>query len=1072
MIVSPSQDSFYNGFPGYSQFEDSTFPSFPNPLLNAIPQDSSPVIWPPSTFQGISSRVKTSQLITCPSEEEEDKEEEEEDGGRDSPESHTLETRSKSNSGKQTLQYTSFSDSNIETITELDVETESPENRIHRSPHLRRGYDAVGGHQSKEAQRLLMQESIACGMQGIMSKVVNETKHNSPGTRKPHSRSNTAPSSLHIPMGEYKAPATIFHKKMQVRPLICSPMTSTTDLKRYPNFVFTPAASKNNVNDQKSQSHKHGSDGRERKDNHDTSREEEDNWFGDDVNNKGLEDSWLGNGMASSREEGVFNNDESWVDNNTNEGNQETRSFLEKRNAIISRLPLDDGLDSDATEVGRGWESAVGSNPEPNSNHHSSERDLETRKSLFHTIEVKEDPMIPEVVIMKAKPSRFFEAPTVPALQQHYHSTKSLISTPTSDPLYQTQMELVKPLSALLNHKFIDTTSKRQPLKSSLKNSVSTNDLNVTVTVNAGDNSSLGLRRSCTDVPVGRTSVTKLKRPHSFHVSKRLSKDGGVVDFTKDEFIRSVALQGMTKKPRSRQPSQDGPTPPYQVIPSKAKEVVSDLDALLLLRKASNVNTTPKGPTKGTTEVTTGKSSRKYWLEKRRSKENVSGSISSADACADLDKHKQPLTKKRHSYGGSQLRFNTGSYNSKNGEKSAFSKSHSATELNGVHQGRKVGRAAVRIMVTVEGAGEDKKREEKVEGMEERMVEDRIEGKEGRIWEAEEMYRGTNVEGTVERRMGAVEEKMESNGSEEEAEERTGTEKTAEERREAVEESNGSREEESKGRKAKERNGGTQERKIGREETTEERRVKVSNGSKEEERNEWTGDRNIETEEVTVAEERTKESAEQRRKEVSNGEKGGSNSGVAEAEEKVWWTAEERQIIQGTEEKNWWMEEMGEAEETAEEVYEGTEEKRSRVIQDTNRETSTEGIGDLGGIGRTGRETICGWNRGTEESIRRTAQEASDKKRGEAGSVGIEEWDRVTEEGVGGTAHEGTAHEGRNSNQERGELESARKNGETADEWRRESSLKPQSAPVTPGDYQEAAYIIQHEPEKLCWTQF
>lgn len=1026
MIVSPSQDSFYNGFPGYSQVEDSAFSALPKAAL----QDPTPVAWPPGTFQGISSRVTTSELIASPSEEGEKKKMvSEEDRGKNNPEIHHFET--KPQSSKHGLKFTSFSDPNIETITELDIETESPNegsgdtaedptmgissgggsrgddtwnstmeafprgdlvvgsgNSTAGTPRgdaagVSRN-DAAGGSinsaaegyhsgagppggstieipdvsgsrdrvegsrdsatgstsgevpQSREARRLFMQASIERGMQDIMAKVVSETKQNSPDTRRPHSRSHTAPSSIHIPIGEEHTAQS--HRKMQVRTLICSPMTSTTDLKRYPNFVFTPASSKTSVSDQEAQGHdEHNLNGFERheqKEGYNGSPDEEDNWFGEDMDN---DDGWLGSGSVKERvsDDGRGGEGENrrLVKHSASKGVQ-VRSLLDKADAIVSPLPLED----------TGGGKSQGNSPQlAISRHNSTEGSTRTRKSLFHI--KQEDPIFPEVVIMQASPSRFFEA--LP--RQHYHSAKSLASAPASNSQYKTEMELVKPISAFLNHKF----SSNRPLKSAMNHSVSTNDLSVekSATIFSSDLkvdkagtdsiSNLGMRRCCTDVSVKRTSVTKLKRPHSFHVSK--SKDGsGAIDFTKDEFIRRAALQGMTRKPRSRRQSQDAPISSHRVTPCKDKEMVSDLDNLLLQRKASNKSTALSSLTEGkgsTVKLNTGQQYfTKYVSDKRRLVSRSNTDTKNADL---------PSTK-RQSCG--ELRSMVDIARSSN------SKSRAENVPNENVQSESGGRN----LGGVEGKTEVKEGERAQEVLEE-VAEGVEEGRDG--WKEER--RKEDVQAVVERRSKVVVEVLEEWAGGE-------TEKKMTVEGVARGEVTGYEEGVKKDR--------TEEEKIAKVGKTAERELKDHSAGKDGDRNEGIGDRAGEDSEV---DESVRKEREEANEQVKN----------AEVEEQNWARGTAQGEGAGVEGKNW-EGEVG------------------------IKETAWED-GDSVGVEE-------------KEGFKTTAKIAQ-----------IEEWKVQKRKMVGDWMGEGE-----------------------------NKILRPQSAPVTPGNYQEAAYIIQHEPEKLCWTQF
>jgi hypothetical protein len=846
--------------------------------------------------------------------------------------------------------------------------------------------------QSKKAQRLLMQESIQLGMQGIMAMVVNESKHSSPTIQKPHTHGHTAPSSLHIPMGEREEVSE--HRKMQVRPLTCSPMTSTTDQKMYPNFVFTPLRSKSGVGDQKRAV-------KERKDSRlETRHEVEDDWFG--FNDDEPEDGWVGydassNGHTSREEgEGGYQREHSRLNSGSSDckGVQRRRAHLAMANSSIGPLPLEDG--DSGTEEGR----RVARLP---ISRHSPRRGA--GMSDTHLMDMKpDDPIFPEVVIQRAKPSRLFDAPA-PQLQRQYHSTKSLVSTPTSDTQYKTEMELVKPLSAFLNHKF----SNNRPLKGALNHSVSTNDLNLNVTskstsglnstkASANNSPSLSMRRCVTDVQVGnRTSVTKLKRPHSFHVSKHQPKNGGgTVDFTKDEFIRRAALQGMRKKPRSRPPSQDGPTSPHRFAPTRAKEVVSDLDALLLQRKASNESTTPKSHSEGRDCVTEKKKN----TPTQTSGRHIIKRRSDSQMNVSLDGGEETLPKNPHSYGELRSRFRV-SHGTKSGA-TTFSKSRPATELtdtaeNSEREGEN-GSREISVQV-VSRAGERRADEEN--------------GEVGRIL-CDKKAAGVENRGTEDGKGGLEEavlkiaEELQSSGSMDPGE-----------------------------------NGGENRQEDGMEREvtkTEELRSTSVNERKREGKNGFEIENRGTTEEV---EQVTKEL-------IAKGE---GKVVVVKATEEVGKEENgETSIIESSVE-------MHVEEECSESIHEAgsarEEDEIGRVKDDADagamervdvevEEWKEEGEGDdrerLGGIGRADDGGTT--KRDNEGENKREKGEDGVGKAADGGDANVDEW-----------------------------------NEEASEEARREKGAKIllplQSAPaVTPADYQEAAYIIQYEPEKLCWTQF
>ena len=238
MIVSPSQDSFY-GFPGgYSQTDEEVFQPF-LPTTAELLDDGqlpSPSLEGPVSPRGTSHGVTNSRLSVSPSEESD---------GPDPNFSTPAKTKIKPK--RAVLKYSSFSDSNIGTIAENELEENSADSResddTSSEKHVSR--DSSKEEVSKLTQRQLMQESISRGMQGIMTRVVSETKQvSSPaGARiaKPHARSSTAPpSTLQYRDTDERKPTPPHKRAIQVRPLICSPVVAT-EFKRYPNFVFTPA---------------------------------------------------------------------------------------------------------------------------------------------------------------------------------------------------------------------------------------------------------------------------------------------------------------------------------------------------------------------------------------------------------------------------------------------------------------------------------------------------------------------------------------------------------------------------------------------------------------------------------------------------------------------------------------------------------------------------------------------------------------------------------------------------------------------------------------------------------------
>ena len=215
-----------------------------------------------------------------------------------------------------------------------------------------------------------------------------------------------------------------------------------------------------------------------------------------------------------------------------------------------------------------------------------------------------------------------YQTATPTSRHNHTHSPSPTTTlTPPQD--YKTEMELVKPLSAILSRKFHPENSP-PPMKASksTSNLASTHTQPSTPTTGrreGGNTPRQGMRRSETDARLSssgsqaRTSVTKLRRPHSFHISKVLASPSLQVDFkfTKDEFIRRAALRGMVKKlapgappppplpagsrgmaSRGTEPPSSA-TPTQKTTPGARREVVSDLDALVSQRGAWS--STPTG---------------------------------------------------------------------------------------------------------------------------------------------------------------------------------------------------------------------------------------------------------------------------------------------------------------------------------------------------------------------------------------------------------------------------------------------------------------------------------------------
>ena len=571
----------------------------------------------------------------------------------------------------------------------------------------RRGRGKEGAGDSKIARRQLMQASVSKGMQDIMAKVVREKKQNSPKVNKPHIRSHTSTSSS--PNIQEKPTAV---SRMQVRTLICSPVTSTTNLKKYPNFVFTPASlshtGRKSVPDQEDRSASETS-------------------FGEGVLSKELEFSDSFEDSGDSMRTGSITTSRSAsssrrLDDDASRGNSEDlkapslehtiqehtteqsldpdmmrnglvdcgSTTMDERNSVNSFPSIEERMDKESFLKGKelrkenGHDHFSDSNKPLDTQSHSrsdpvhcssvdnitpfdaefkmaackpeempqvdtntdTDADLNNNTpgsrpdkapAIHITIHANNLPVLstdtglvrtddPEILITPVTPvtPSTPSTPGTPFIPQHMHSTPSLYpqysehsgtteepctvlqKRPSSASNYSTEMELVQPLSAILYRKISDSATVRSPLKAS----VSTNDIRTErVTQNHTHYSPGRMRRSTTDVAVERTSVTKLKRPHSFHISKHQPKNTASstpgVDFSKDEFIRKAALKGLTRKPRAKRGSQEQPTSPSRVA-TVGKEVVADLDALVQLRHVYGAEPGSRDPCFGTPDAGNG----------------------------------------------------------------------------------------------------------------------------------------------------------------------------------------------------------------------------------------------------------------------------------------------------------------------------------------------------------------------------------------------------------------------------------------------------------------------------------
>lgn len=228
MIISPSQDSFYNSFADiYSSLPSSYDSPFSMhlatpPIITTTNQD------PSSSYHGISSHISSSKLIVSPSEKSGDFE----TSVFELPTTGLL--HSKLNT--HCVKYVSFSDAKIETATEYAMELESP-NDLHASSEELVPSKLGWSEDTKSAQRQKIHASISLGLPDIMAKVVLETDQNSP-RRKMHLRRYSAPSTLLT----VKLDLPPLRPAMTIRNLLYSPLALTQlNTKCYPDFMFAPS---------------------------------------------------------------------------------------------------------------------------------------------------------------------------------------------------------------------------------------------------------------------------------------------------------------------------------------------------------------------------------------------------------------------------------------------------------------------------------------------------------------------------------------------------------------------------------------------------------------------------------------------------------------------------------------------------------------------------------------------------------------------------------------------------------------------------------------------------------------
>ena len=566
MIISPSQDSFYNSYPGLSDTGEDVLPStlyHPPIVPHEATPDTTTVEEPSkelSSYHGISSRIRNSKLITSPSEKSADSK------TNSFEMATTNRAKLKTYPGKRNPKYMSFSDPNIETIVEQDVEDE-PLGPPLGGPDPREGESK---NQDRWTQRQLMQQSINQGMKGIMAKVISETKQSSPKVKKLHLRSHTLPA---IPLHKSPSPSSspspspldsitstpldIKNGSIEVRALVCSPVTST-DVKLYPNFVFTPLPKQNTVAMEKDASE---ATEMSKLDTSDVSEWRDHSFSGDEEPGNVFIGPLVKN-LDSAEEDGkerVVNNKDS----------QLCSSEVKKEPCVIEENE----------------EARVIVEQEMKPNEDSQLCNSEMEKGPVKKLTLQEPVMVAKMEASKDRETSLLMHSECPI--------KSFAQPLDSGEQYHTQMELVKPISSLLDERMSSEVQNKPVEVSAISPNATQNEPNqesnipkpLSSITNAFSTCSLsnemknancpGMKRSQTDTPVGRTSVTKLKRPHSFHVSK-----SRMADLTKDEVIRKAALRGMLKKPKT---------------PLKSREMVADIDDLISQKQG---NKGAKSPTR------------------------------------------------------------------------------------------------------------------------------------------------------------------------------------------------------------------------------------------------------------------------------------------------------------------------------------------------------------------------------------------------------------------------------------------------------------------------------------------
>ena len=433
-----------------------------------------------------------------------------------------MQAKSKIKSGKLGLKFISFSDSSIGTITE--------QNELVAASHdLSSGMENQTGtgmrtenetEKDKLTRRQIMQRSIRFGMQDIMAKVVSETKQNSPNHRRlPHYHSSTAPPSL---LSEDFSP----QRDVPVRPLLFSPYAPAV-IKRHtklPNFEFSPFS--------------HAANG------YSSSSEETD---------RSTVGSLVTPGKKSEEEREEEEREEEEREEGEREEEREEKG--EREECLPDQLGANNLAASSCTRMNT-----------------KEERNLIIIREVnpFKSSE------------LRAESPKRIETNLVLLSRHRYTTSARFMSVIKDRPHYQSDMDLLQPLSNILDTKLNYSHGNIHRASSS------TASINSEASQSA--KSSPSFRRTMTDYSSPKkTSVTKLKRPHSFHVSKFVKSSSSCTDFTKDEIIRKAALEGRPRKLNPKGQKVNGTatpvTPSRKVLLPPSQEAVTDLDVLLQERQ-------------------------------------------------------------------------------------------------------------------------------------------------------------------------------------------------------------------------------------------------------------------------------------------------------------------------------------------------------------------------------------------------------------------------------------------------------------------------------------------------------